>query len=169
MQPTAVASPRKMQSGGTHTIITQGGNTMIGKYKIVRKATLEDYEARYKAMHITMEVAEERAKKAEVERDAADELLAEARDTCNAEIAIKRLLREQVLDQQETIKAHQKDIDRLLGETMQLTLEVEALRQENAALRKIAQADAGVTINDDDEEAGEYICEVTLCTESEEA
>lgn len=142
---------------------------MIGKYKIVRKAEVEDYKARIEVLRIAMEAAEERAEIAEAEKDAAVELEAKAHDMFNAARAIKRLLREQVLDQQKTIKAQQKDIDRRLGEVMQLTLEVEALRQENAALRKIAQADAGVTIDDDAEEAGEDICEITLCTESEEA
>ena len=142
---------------------------MIGMYKIVRKAKLEDYEAQIKLLRLAMEAAEERADAAKDKEEATAELLEMARDTCNAEVVKAQELREQVLNQKKVIKTQKKEIDRRLGEVMQLKLEVEALRQENAALRKIAQADAGVTIDDDAEEAGEDICEVTLCTESEEA
>lgn len=123
---------------------------MIGKYKIVRKAEIEDYKARIEVLRIAMKEAEERAEIAEAEKDAAAELLAQARDMCNAEVAKAQNLREQVLDQQKTIKAQKKDIDRLLGETMQLTLEVEALRQENAALRKIVEADSAEITSEED-------------------
>ena len=123
---------------------------MIGMYKIVRKARLEDYEAQIKLLRLAMEAAEERAEIAEGEKDAAVELLAQARDMCNAEVAKAQKLREQVLDQQKTIKTQKKEIDRRLGETMQLTLEVEALRQENAALRKIVEADSAEITNEED-------------------
>lgn len=152
MQPTAVASPRKMQSGGTHThhITHKEGTIMIGMYKIVRKAKLEDYEAQIKLLRLAMEAAEERAYAAKDKEEATAELLEMARDTCNAEVVKAQELREQVLDQQKTIKAQKKDIDRLLGETMQLTLEVEALRQENAALRKIVEADSTEITSEED-------------------
>ena len=121
---------------------------MIGKYKIVRKAELEDYEARIKVLSIAMEAAEERAVIAEGEKDAAVELLMMASNTCDALVNKAQKLQERVLDQQKTIKAQKKEIDRRLGETMQLTLEVEALRQENAALRKIVEADSAEDIGE---------------------
>lgn len=114
---------------------------MIGKYKIVRKAKIEYYEARIEALCIAREAAEERAEIAEAEKDAAVELFETARETCNAEIARAHGLREQVANQKKVIKTQKSEIDRRLGEVMQLTLEVEELRQENAALRKIVGAD----------------------------
>ena len=123
---------------------------MIGKYKIVRKAEIEDYKARIEVLRIAMEAAEERAEIAEDKEEATAELLAAARDTCNAEVTKAQELREQVLNQQKVIKTQKKEIDRRLGETMQLTLEVEALRQENAALRKIVEADSAEITNEED-------------------
>ena len=122
---------------------------MIGKYKIVRKAEIEDYKARIEVLRIAMEAAEERAVIVEAEKDAAVELMATARDMCNEVNAKAQKLREQVLDQQKVIKTQKKEIDRRLGETMQLTLEVEALRQENAALRKIVEADSAEITNEE--------------------
>lgn len=122
---------------------------MIGKYKIVRKAEIEDYKARIEVLRIAMEAAEERAEIAEAEKDAAAELLAQARDMCNAEVTKAQELREQVLNLKKTIKTQKNEIDRRLGETMQLTLEVEALRQENAALRKIVEADSTEITNEE--------------------
>lgn len=123
---------------------------MIGKYKIVRKAEIEDYKARIEVLRIAMEAAEERAEIAEAEKDAAAELLAQARDMCNAEFTKAQELREQVLNQQKVIKTQKNEIDRRLGEVMQLTLEVEALRQENAALRKIVEADSTEITSEED-------------------
>lgn len=123
---------------------------MIGKYKIVRKAEIEDYKARIEVLRIAMEAAEERAEIAEAEKDAAAELLAQARDMCNAEVTKAQELREQVLNLKKTIKTQKNEIDRRLGEVMQLTLEVEALRQENAALRKIVEADSTEITSEED-------------------
>lgn len=123
---------------------------MIGKYKIVRKAEIEDYKARIEVLRIAMEAAEERAEIAEEKEEASAELLAAARDMCNAEVTKAQELREQVLNLKKTIKTQKNEIDRRLGETMQLTLEVEALRQENAALRKIVEADSAEITNEED-------------------
>lgn len=123
---------------------------MIGKYKIVRKAEIEDYKARIEVLRIAMEAAEERTEIAEAEKDAAVELLAQVRDMCNAESAKTHELREQVTNQKKVIKTQKNEIDRRLGEVMQLTLEVEALRQENAALRKIVEADSTEITNEED-------------------
>lgn len=122
---------------------------MIGKYKIVRKREIEDYKARIEVLRIAMEVAEERAEIAEYKEEVTAELLAAARDMYNAEVITAQELREQVLNQKKVIKTQKNEIDRRLGEVMQLTLEVEALRQENAALRKIVEADSTEITNEE--------------------
>ena len=123
---------------------------MIGMFKIVRKAKLEDYEAQIKLLRLAMEAAEERADDAKDKEEATAELLAEARDMCNLARGMEKELREQVTNQKKVIKNQKNEIDRRLGETMQLTLEVEALRQENAALRKIVEADSTEITNEED-------------------